>query len=507
MRCSSRAVVILECAVKPPCTSAFSNHFMSLHSKHGPAGYAPLTAPSEQGTLISNDFEMRESFELQPIRSFRDEILVLEQHPEPESGGSTMRMAFMNMANSILGAGIIGQPYAFKNSGLVGGIVLMVFLTFLVDWTLRLIVVNASLLRKSSYQDTVQYCFGNVGKALLLFSISSFAYGGCIAFCIIIGDTIPHVFKAFLPLAITSPESISGWIFRRNSIIILFTVCVSYPLSLTRDISKLAKASAFALMGMLIIVVTVVLRGPFTDTRSLTLMTVAEWTVNVNIAKGVSVISFALVCHHNTLFIYNSMKNPSIEKFARLTHIACFISMICCLVMGCDGYLTFGKNTKGNVLNNFKSDDNWVNVARFCFGLNMLTTLPLEVFVVRDVLLCIFVKNDDSELSSRMHYSVTTLIVFSAMTISLFTCNLGVILELIGATSASLMAYIIPPLCYLKLQWESWDHKANSTKQFVLKRAIPSAACIIFGVLVMVISSAMSIKDSINSTESTSCVD
>ena len=31
-----------------------------------------------------------------------------------------MKMAFMNMANSILGAGIIGQPYAFRNSGLIG---------------------------------------------------------------------------------------------------------------------------------------------------------------------------------------------------------------------------------------------------------------------------------------------------------------------------------------------------------------------------------------------------
>ena len=54
-------------------------------------------------------------------------------------------MAFMNMANSIIGAGIIGQPYALKQAGMVTGIVLLVVLTITVDWTIRLIVVNSKM--------------------------------------------------------------------------------------------------------------------------------------------------------------------------------------------------------------------------------------------------------------------------------------------------------------------------------------------------------------------------
>jgi solute carrier family 38 (sodium-coupled neutral amino acid transporter), member 11 len=30
-------------------------------------------------------------------------------------------------------------------------------------------------------------------------------------------------------------------------------------------------------------------------------------------------------------------------------------------------------------------NDTLINVARFCFGLNMFTTLPLELFVCREV--------------------------------------------------------------------------------------------------------------------------
>ena len=45
---------------------------------------------------------------------------------------SGMRSAFMNMANSIIGAGIIGQPYAFRQAGLATGILLLVALTITV---------------------------------------------------------------------------------------------------------------------------------------------------------------------------------------------------------------------------------------------------------------------------------------------------------------------------------------------------------------------------------------
>lgn len=433
---------------------------------------------------------------------------------DTETGKSDMKMAFMNMANSILGAGIIGQPFAFKNSGLVGGLVVMSLLTYLIDWTLRLIVVNAKMSGTKSYQDFTAHCFGKPGRFLLLFSVGSFAYGGCMAFCVIIGDTIPHVLKAFIPGSITNSSAV-GWLFHRNTIITIFTTCISYPLSLNRDISKLAKASGFALFGMTIIVILTVIRGPFVDSSLKGSLNTQQWTINHNIFQGISVISFALVCHHNTTFIYNSLQSSVKQKFNKLTHIVCVVSMIFCTIMAVNGMVNFGDNVKGNILNNFKSDDNWINVARFCFGLNMLTTFPLEIFVVRDGvkdIVYFFYNNDDSnngnsshfELSSRQHFFITTFLVFSSMAVSLLTCNLGIILELIGATLASLMAYIIPPLCYLKLSWSEVDYstmKPDEKRSFILTKVLPTCACALFGAMVMIISSFMTISASISGNE------
>lgn len=124
--------------------------------------------------------------------------------------------------------------------------------------------------------------------------------------------------------------------------------------------------------------------------------------------------------------------------------------------MALSGFLTFGSLTSGNVLNNFPSSP-LVNVARFCFGLNMLTTLPLEAFVCREVMLNYFWPATDpasapaAHSSTAVHVALTTALVWAATGIATQICDLGAVFEVIGATSASILAYILPPLCYLKL--------------------------------------------------------
>lgn len=157
------------------------------------------------------------------------------EHSRPRSG---LRSAFMNMANSIIGAGIIGQPYAFRQAGLLMGILLLVGLTVAVDWTIRLIVVNSKLSGADSFQATVEFCFGRPGLIAISLAQWAFAYGGMIAFCIIVGDTIPHVLAALFPGLDDMPVL---WLLtNRRAIIVLFVLGVSFPLSLYRDISKVS---------------------------------------------------------------------------------------------------------------------------------------------------------------------------------------------------------------------------------------------------------------------------
>lgn len=144
------------------------------------------------------------------------------------------------------------------------------------------------------------------------------------------------------------------------------------------------------------------------------------------------------------------------DRFAKVTHLSTFISMLACLLMALSGYLNFGSLTQGNVLNNFPTNNVMVNVARLCFGLNMLTTLPLEAFVCREVMTEYYFLHEPFD--PNRHLIFTTALVVAAMSMSLYTCDLGIVFELVGATSACALAYILPPLCYIKLaKRKSWE--------------------------------------------------
>ncbi|EEP80729.1 conserved hypothetical protein [Uncinocarpus reesii 1704] len=396
-----------------------------------------------------------------------DSDFLPEEHLESARPKSNLRNAFMNMANSIIGAGIIGQPYAFRQAGMLMGCILLVALTCTVDWTIRLIVVNSKLSGADSFQSTVEFCFGRPGLIAISIAQWAFAFGGMIAFCIIVGDTIPHVLAALFPKLKELPFL---WLLTdRRAVIVLFVLGISYPLSLYRDIAKLAKASAFALISMLVIVVAVITQGVRLE-PDLKGPIKGSLFVNSGFFQAVGVISF----DHNSLLIYGSLKKPTLDRFALVTHYSTGISMVMCLIMAFAGFLTFGSKTKGNVLNNFPADNILVNIARLCFGLNMLATLPLEAFVCRSVMTTFYFPDEPYNVSR--HLIFTTSLVVTSVVLALITCDLGSVLELIGATSACVLAYILPPLCFIKLSAQSWKAK------------IPAVLCIVFGVSVLCIS-------------------
>ncbi|KAK3815648.1 MAG: hypothetical protein JOS17DRAFT_420301 [Linnemannia elongata] len=95
----------------------------------------------------------------------------------PDHGGSLFD-SFLNMANSIIGAGIIGLPFAFQEAGLGMGIILLCALTWIVDWTVGLLVHSGKLSGRTTYQDLLEFCFGKTGLIMISIFQFIFAFGG-----------------------------------------------------------------------------------------------------------------------------------------------------------------------------------------------------------------------------------------------------------------------------------------------------------------------------------------
>ncbi|KIM69215.1 hypothetical protein SCLCIDRAFT_13320 [Scleroderma citrinum Foug A] len=428
----------------------------SLTSRRTPEAIIPMYEPIEQEAACEGHVD-------------------LDEMAAKQWAGGGMFDSVANMANSILGA-VSGLPYAMSQAGFFLGIILLVVLCAITDWTIRLVVLNAKLSGGNSYLEIMHNCFGPSGRAAVSLFQFTFAFGGMCAFGIIIGDTIPHVIRSAFPTLYQIP--VLSLFTNRQVIITLCTLCVSYPLSLYRDIHKLSRASGLALVSMLIIVISVIIQGPHVPQELKGDPSKRLTIIGPGVFPAIGVMSFAFVCHHNSLLIYGSLQKPTIDRFARVTHISTAISLVACCTLAISAFWNFTDKTQGNILNNFPPNDTLINVARFCFGLNMFTTLPLELFVCREVIEQYFFSHESFNL--QRHVFFTTTILVSSMFLALITCDLGVTLEITGGVSATALAFIFPAACYLKL--------ANPSLPWYSRSKFPAAACFAFGVVVMVVS-------------------
>ncbi|KAI8319031.1 hypothetical protein GQ54DRAFT_266025 [Martensiomyces pterosporus] len=396
-----------------------------------------------------------------------------------------MMSSFFNLTNAIVGAGVIGLPYAMRQAGFAVGILMIVALACVVDWTLRILALNSKLSGRHTYQGLVEHCFGRWGLLANSFFQGAMAGGGMASFIVIVGDTLPHVLSALLPSV--DSTSVGKVIFSRRFVVAFFVIFLAYPLSLYRDIGKLGKTSAFAVVAMCTIIVSVIVEGPQIDASLRAGPDMPVRLANAGFFQAVGVITFAFVCHHNSFMIYGSLKKPTLNRYFELVHFSTAIAAAASLVIAIFGYLYFRDKTQGNILNNFPQDNFLINIARFLFALNMITTFPMETLVAREVIDSLFFP--DSEFSLKRHVLITTGLCAVGLAVGESVCNLGAILELTGGMSASFLAFIMPSGCYIRL----------SSSPLLSWKLLPHWLCIVFGFLVMILSTVLSIRHAVSS--------
>ena len=142
----------------------------------------------------------------------------------------------------------------------------------------------------------------------------------------------------------------------------------------------------------------------------------------------------------------------------------------------------------------------------------MFTTLPLELFVCREVqtnefcgvwnrtdhtpgggTILLLTRRVQLPTAPNLHnhnpffihvwwvqYQFLIYSSVSSFTVSLVTCDLGVMLEITGGISATTLAYIFPALCYLRL--------ASPGKPWYSRAKLPASVCAAFGLIVMCLS-------------------
>ncbi|XP_004674653.2 PREDICTED: putative sodium-coupled neutral amino acid transporter 11 [Condylura cristata] len=356
--------------------------------------------------------------------------------------------AVFNVVNSIIGSGIIGLPYSMKQAGFPLGILLLFWVSYVTDFSLVLLIKGGALSGTDTYQSLVNKTFGFPGYLLL--SVLQFLYPfiAMISYNIITGDTLSKVFQRIPGV---DPENL---FIGRHFVILLSTVAFTLPLSLYRDIAKLGKISLVSTILTSLILGIVMAR-----TVSLSPhipKTEDAWVfAKSNAIQAVGIMSFAFICHHNCFLIYGSLEEPTVTEWSRIIHVSTLVSVFISVLFAICGYLTFTGFTQGDLFENYCRNDDLVTFGRFCYGVTVILTYPIECFVTREVIANVFFGGN---LSVVFHITITVVIITVATLVSLLIDCLGIVLELSGVLCAAPLIFIIPSACYLKLSEEPKTH-------------------------------------------------
>lgn len=471
------------------CVSYITDNYIYRQS----ANKMTQTQPERDTAAGNNHSSVEGSLFVDNNDSANVSLLRASEVTEYRGKGSTLGASF-NFVNSIVGAGIIGMPAALKDCGLVIGVALIIVIAMLIDRSVIMLVECGIGAKKTNLEELVSHLFGKTGYNICLLFMFLYAYGAMISYITVVSDTIPMALNYFL--GDDSPS---------KTVVTLITASVfMFPLCLFRDVRKLSYTSMLSLVADTAMIVCVCSVGKTSAKSQGTSFSYPEdvTVVAPNVFAGIGILSFAFVCQHNTFIVYKSMRNRSLQNWRSVSHLSLFVAGAMCLTLGLAGYLSFGSNVEGDVLNNFSTDDQLMIVARLLLALTMVFTYPMEMVVARHTVLAFYLgvfelfekasSNDaetpllgtslssstfNSAASSSQRVSQLThsslersevsemppykpdlinhiLITFAlwvpSLAVALLVSDVRITLELTGALAASFLGYIMPAAIYFK---------------------------------------------------------
>ena len=255
---------------------------------------------------------------------------------------SSVAGATFNLANGIVGAGIVGLPYAIKQSGFLFGVVGIVICAYLTHYTVTLMIETGRAHGRFSYEELCEQAFGTSGFYLLSMFQFFNCFGACLVYMLVISTTVPLVTSKYLVD--------TSWVFGDATLVtVLVCTLVVLPLSLYRDMKHLEKWSFLSLCTVLVLCAvlgyTFVSEEPMSAfaTENQTFMLYAvhdEW------APSIGVIAFAFGCQQYSFFVFSSLDNPTRSRWWLVSAIGTFVALLVSLILGVFGYLRYGQQSR-----------------------------------------------------------------------------------------------------------------------------------------------------------------
>lgn len=384
--------------------------------------------------------------------------------PAVSGGDATVADEIVNLVKGLVGAGCLSLPAgiaAFGNapSAVVPGVVLIALVGSVSAYSFGLIGRVCHMTSKSgsgsgsgtnnepqSFADAWRASVSPGSSWIVAWSAALITFSAALAYSMILGDT-------FQALASTAGLAVS-----KAAVLSVLTGGVLLPLCLLKNLKGLAPFSLLGSLGMIYTVAAMIARllgksyalpgGKFARDMPAhlrpqfgTLGARGAFTPNVGILVGM--LSTAYMAHFNAPKFYHELQNNTVPRFMKVVTASFGVSIALFATLASVGFLTFGQNAAGLILNNYSNQDALMGLSRIAVAVSLVFAYPLVFTGMRDGFLDCFQVPAEKRTNKLLNtWTVGLLSLVSAT--ALVAPDLGFVLAFSGATLGNALIYVFP---------------------------------------------------------------
>ncbi|XP_072941679.1 proton-coupled amino acid transporter-like protein pathetic [Epargyreus clarus] len=393
------------------------------------------------------------------------------EHRQVEHPNSTLG-SIAHLLKACLGTGILAMPSAFKNSGLLIGVIGTLLAGVVCTHTVAMVVrtsqracVNA---KKPSmgFAETCGAAFlygpkslqpwGGFVKTFVDYSLAATYASVLCVYVVFIGSSFKEALDVYYP--------------ETNLSIQAYCALTLVPLVLICQIRNLKYLVPFSTVANLLIVVVfgITMYYVFTDLPPISdrevVVSVNQWPLFL------STVIFAMEGIGVVMPVENEMAKP--QQFLGCPGVL-NVSMVIVIslygVFGFFGYVQFGDLVKGSITLNLPPEDIIAQSAKIVMALVIYFSFALQFYVPMDFVNRLLKKRSSNKYENVIQVSVRTLMVTFAVALAAAFPNLELVISLVGAIFFSTLGLLLPAIIdtvYL------WDRDLGKFNYVLIKNTI-----------------------------------
>ncbi|NWH31105.1 S38A4 protein, partial [Chloropsis hardwickii] len=446
---------------------------------------------------------------------YLDKKKLEDYNEEYHRGRTSFGMSSFNLSNAIMGSGILGLSYAMANTGIILFIVLLLSVAILSLYSVHLLLKISKEGGSLIYEKLGEKAFGWLGKCGVFIAVTMQNIGAMSSYLFIIKYELPEVIRAFmkleensgewylngnylvilvtvviiLPLSLlkslgylgyTSGFSLTCMVFF-VSVVIFKKSQIPCPLPIMdHGVENWTATNSTVPMHLVMLSNESLSSGvnfmmdntaghfpSLEEPKDISPKSSVEYEAhsdssdkcqpkyfvfNSRTAYAIPILAFAFVCHPEVLPLYSELKDRSRKRMQNVSNISITGMLIMYLLAALFGYLTFYGEVEDELLHTYTkvyTFDTLLLSVRLAVLVAVTLTVPLVLFPIRSsISALLFPKRPFSWIR---HFLIAAVILAFNNLLVIFVPTIKDIFGFIGASSATMLIFILPGAFYLRI--------------------------------------------------------